>query len=52
MGESCVDADGSHLMQRWANEWKCFVDVVSLVEVADGDRITIIPAPSTPSVSL
>ena len=52
MGESCVDVDGSHLMQRWSDEWKCFVDVASLVEVADGDRITNIPAPSTHSVSL
>lgn len=51
MGESSVEVHGSHLMQRWSEEWKCFVDVVSVVEVADGDRITIIPAPSKPSVS-
>ena len=47
---SSVKVHGSHIMQRWSEEWKCFVDVVSIVEVADGDRITIIPAPSKPLV--
>lgn len=52
VGEVAVDVDvnGSHLMQRWSEEWKSFVDVVSLVEVANGDRINIIPIPSVSPV--
>lgn len=50
VGEVAVDVNGSHLMQRWSEEWKSFVDVVSLVEVANGDRINIIPIPSVSPV--
>ena len=28
------------MLQRWSNEWSCFVDTTES-EVADGDRVTI-----------
>ena len=38
-----------YILQRWSSKWKTFVDVSSLDEIEEHDKITIIPKPSSAS---
>ena len=42
----------THVLQRWSNEWGCFVDVVQLEEVLCGDKLTVVPVPVSTSNSV
>ena len=38
-------------MQRWSNDWNCFVDVIAMEEIKDGDRLVVIPKPGLDEVT-
>jgi len=35
-----------YLLQKWSNKWGNYVDVGSVDEVVDGDKLTVVPEPS------
>lgn len=40
-----------YLLQKWSQQWDCYVDVAHSNEVADGDRLAVIAKPKpTPKV--
>lgn len=43
--EESVAVDGDSMIQRWSSDYNCYVDVLSLVEIKAGDRLTLVPCP-------
>ena len=43
--EEPVAVEGSHIIRRWSKQYDCYVDVVSLLEIESGDRLTVAPCP-------
>ena len=39
--DDCPRVKGNFIMQKWSQQWKCFVDVEK-DEIFDGDRITVV----------
>ena len=39
-----------YLLQRWSNQWDCYVDVGHCNEVIDGDKLAVIAKPKPPSM--
>lgn len=46
--EEPVEVQGTHIIQRWSEEFNCFVDVVSVIEVESGDKLTVTTCPKVP----
>lgn len=38
-----------YLLQKWSQQWDCYVDVNHCNEVTDGDRLAVIAKPKPPS---
>ena len=38
-----------YLLQKWSEQWECYVDVVHCNEVHDGERLTVIAKPKPSS---
>ena len=37
--------EGGFIIKRWSEQYKCYVDVLSLIEIESGDRLTVAPLP-------
>ena len=44
-GEAEEGWDGCYILQRWSPRWMSYVDVQSVDEVMEEDRLTVIPRP-------
>ncbi len=44
--EEPVAIHGDFIIRRWSSQYNCFVDVVSLIEIESGDKLTVAPCPS------
>ena len=40
-----VAVEGDFIIKRWSEQYKCYVDVLSLIEIESGDRLTVAPLP-------
>ena len=38
-----------YLLQKWSDQWDCYVDVAHHNEVSDGDKLAVIAKPKPPS---
>ena len=38
-----------YLLQKWSDQWDCYVDVAHYNEVSDGNRLAVIARPKPPS---
>ena len=46
--EEPVEVQGTHIIQRWSEEFNCFVDVVSVIEIESGYKLTVTTCPKMP----
>ena len=40
-----MEVEGDFIIRRWSEQYQCYVDVVSLIEIEGGDRLTVAPCP-------
>ena len=51
VSDETVRGKRQYIVQRWSNDWNCFVDVIAMEEIKDGDRLVVIPKPGLDEVT-